>query len=222
MFCCTSIFGVDGFRALAVAAGEGADQRDVHAADEADLARLGGHGGGDAGQVGAFLFLEQDRVHVLAGGVTVDQDEVHGRELGRDLLHRLGLREADGRDQVELLAREAAQHLLGLGIAAGLGFEYIDAGFFLEALSALGSRLVERLVELAAGVVDDAQLGRGSEGAAGDGQRRDRHTELLEFHVIGSWNPILYPAQTRCNGRKWHGSAALAPADCVKPCEIMR
>jgi hypothetical protein len=85
MFCCTSIFGVDGFRALAVAAGEGADQRDVHAADEADLARLGGHGGGDADQVGAFLFLEQDRVHVLAGGVTVDQDEVHVREFGRDL-----------------------------------------------------------------------------------------------------------------------------------------
>jgi hypothetical protein len=86
---------------------------------------------------------------------------VHGREFGGDLLHGLGLREADRHDQVELLAGEAAQHLLGLGIAAGLGFEDVDAGFFLEALNAFGSRLVERLVELAAGVVDDAQLRRG-------------------------------------------------------------
>jgi hypothetical protein len=63
----------------------------------------------------------------------VDQHEVHFREFGGDLLHGLGLGEADRGDQVELLAGEAAQHLLGLGVAAGLGFEDVDAGFFLEA-----------------------------------------------------------------------------------------
>ncbi len=48
----------DGLYALGVAAGEAADERDVHAADEADRVTLGGHGREHADEVGAFVFLE--------------------------------------------------------------------------------------------------------------------------------------------------------------------
>src|SRR3546814_5435583 len=52
--------------ALLVAAGELADQRDVHAADEADLAALRLHGRDHADQEGAFVLLEDEigRAHV--------------------------------------------------------------------------------------------------------------------------------------------------------------
>jgi hypothetical protein len=55
-------------------------------------------------------------------------------------------------------------------------------------------------------------------GAAGDAQRRDRHTELLEFHVIGSWNPDIVPgARAAMGGGKARTSRPQPmPADCVK------
>src|SRR5918997_1696078 len=51
---------VAGLDTLDVAAGEAADQRDVHAADEADLVGLGGERGEKADQVGALVLLEGD------------------------------------------------------------------------------------------------------------------------------------------------------------------
>jgi len=119
----------------------------------------------------------------------VDQHEAHVREFTGDFLHGLGLRETDGGDHVDLLARQAAHHLLGLGIAIGLDFEHFDAGLFGEALQAFESRLVERFVEFAARIVDHAELrlrdrtcGRRCQCTAGDAQRRNGHAELLKFH----------------------------------------
>ncbi|EEF22837.1 conserved hypothetical protein, partial [Ricinus communis] len=94
-------FRADGLGALRVAAGEGADQRDVDAADEAQLLGLGGHGRGHAHQVGTFFFLERDGVDVGAWRHAVDQHEADFREFFGDLLHGRLLGEADGGDQVE-------------------------------------------------------------------------------------------------------------------------
>src|SRR3546814_1440736 len=55
---------VDAARALDVAAGEPADERDVHAADEADDAGLGSHGRQHTHHIRPFLLAKQDGLHV--------------------------------------------------------------------------------------------------------------------------------------------------------------
>ena len=70
--------GLGGLHALRIAAGELADQRNVHAADEADLAGLGGHAGQHADEVGAFMLLEHDGLHVRQVDHHVDDGELAG------------------------------------------------------------------------------------------------------------------------------------------------
>ena len=80
-----------------------------------------------------------------------------GEFLG-DLLERVRPGEADGDDRVEALAGEVAERLFALGVVLDLEVAIGDAGLLLELLGAVEGRLVERLVELAADVVDDRRL----------------------------------------------------------------
>jgi hypothetical protein len=167
--------GVHGLDALRVAAGELADQRDVHAAHEAHGARLARHRGGHADEVGAFVLLEEDREHVrMRGGVdeAVDRHELHVREVGRDGRDRAGHREAGGDDGVEAGLGEAAERLFALGFRRDLDVAVVAAGLGLEALGPVEGGFVERLVELAAQIVDQRRVGVGR--ACRDRKRRCR------------------------------------------------
>jgi hypothetical protein len=83
---------------LLVAALELADQRDVHAADEADLAGLAGHGGHHADQEAAFVLLEHDRLCTL--GSLTTESMMANCSLGNSLatFSMPSLREADADD----------------------------------------------------------------------------------------------------------------------------
>ena len=85
----TSALGLAYFDALLVAALELADQRNVHAADEADLAALAGHRRHQPDQEAALLLLEHHRLHVGQVDHHVDDGEL---QLGEVLGHLLDAR----------------------------------------------------------------------------------------------------------------------------------
>ena len=167
------------FRPLDVAAAEAVDQRDVHAAHEAELAGLGRHGAEQAHQERALALLEQDRLDVGLVNHGVDDGEFGVGELGRHLLHGAGLAEADRYDGGEAVLGEAAHRLLALGVVLDLEVAERDAGRLLEGFGPVEGALVEALVELAAEVVDQRRLDVGRPGRAlghaGDQQARARH-----------------------------------------------
>ena len=73
-----------------------ADEGDVHAAHEAELAGLAGERRGDADQVAALMLLEDILAQI--GAVEprdVDDRELAVGELGRNRVDGVGLREAD-------------------------------------------------------------------------------------------------------------------------------
>lgn len=82
-----------------VAPVEGLEDVGLHAADEADLTGLGGHGGDIAGHEGGFLRLEGHASEVIEqvglGVGVVDDGEVHVRVGLGGVLDRLGHGEAD-------------------------------------------------------------------------------------------------------------------------------
>jgi len=67
---------------------------------------------------------------------------------------------------------EFAQHLLALRIALDFKIAKIDPGLLLEFCRAVEDAFVERLVELAAEIVDDSRLDVGREGGGRRQQRR--------------------------------------------------
>jgi hypothetical protein len=160
MFWKISASGLAGLDALDVAAGEFADERDIHAADKADLAGFRGHRREQADEIGALMLLEDDRLHVRQFDDHVDDREFQVRELGRDLLQGGGLREANGDDRRMAIAGEAAQGLLDLGVVGRLEIAEVDIRLLLELLGADEDTLVEGFIELAALVVDDRRLDR--------------------------------------------------------------
>ena len=104
-----------------IAAGELADERNVHAADEADLAGLRRQRGEHADEVAALLFLEHDGGDVRLVDDHVDDGELGVRELGCDLLDRLGLaRSRRRRSGYEAALGEVAQRLLALAVVLDL------------------------------------------------------------------------------------------------------
>ncbi len=103
------------FGALFVAEREFADQRNVHAADEADLAGLGGHRRRHADQEGALMLLVNHRLHVGQVDHRVDDGEFDRREFLGDLLEPARLREADAHHHGGAAPRHVAQRLLALG-----------------------------------------------------------------------------------------------------------
>ena len=156
--------GLGGLDALGIAAGELADQRNVHAADEADLAGLRRHAGQHADEVGAFMLLEHDGLDVRQVHHHVDDGEFQfGIFLG-DLLDGGGLGEARRDDRRIALVGEVADRLLALGLVGDFELAIGDAGLGLELLGAVEHAFVEGLVELAADVEHDGGLVVGGEG----------------------------------------------------------
>src|SRR5262245_61513817 len=143
---------VDVVRALLVSERELPDQRDVHAADEADLPGLGRHRRRHPDQERALVLLEHDRLHVGQRDHRIDDRELDRGELLRDLLETAGLREADADDDRRASPRHVAQRLLALALVGDLELTVLDAGLLLVPLRAVVGGLVERLVELAAHV----------------------------------------------------------------------
>ena len=134
---------IDVLHALLVAELEVADQRDVHAADEAHLAGLAGHGGGHADEERALVLLEDDGLDVRLVDHRVDDGEVGLGILGGELLERGGEGEADGDDDVGAATRHPAQRLVALALVRDLELEVADAGLLLELLGAVIGGLVE-------------------------------------------------------------------------------
>ena len=173
------VLGVDVFDALRIAAAEGGDQRNVHAADEADLAGLGGLRRDHADEERAFLGLEHDRLNVGLVDDHVDDAELGLREFVGDLAERGGPGEADGHDRREAVFGEFAQHLLALRVVLDFEVAEVDAGVLLEFGRAVEDAFVEGFVELAAEVVDDRGLDIGGEGRRRRHQRGGEHRRKL-------------------------------------------
>ncbi len=169
MFWKTSIVSLDGACALLVAAFELADQRNVHAADEADLAGLGRHAGEKADEVGTFFFLVDDRADVRLVDDGVNDDELGVREFSCNLLDGRGPGEGNGDNRVEAAACEVADSLLALGVAGRLEVAIGDTGFLLELFGAVKGCFVEGLIELPAGAVNECRLDVGGKRRRGHG-----------------------------------------------------
>ena len=195
------------FHALHVAAGKLVDQRNVHAADETDLAGLGGLGGQKPDQERTLLFLEHDRLNVGLVHHHVDDDELRLGELRRHLLHGTGLAEADGDDGAQPVARELAHRLLALGIVLDLEIAERDPRVFLELLGAVERAFVEALVELAADIVDQSRLDVG--GPCGsthrDGQARARQKSRYPARPRRHHGPSPCRATGPFSRATWHG-----------------
>ena len=158
------------FDALRVAALEGRDQRNVHAADEADLAGLRRLGRDHADQERSFLGLEHHRLHVRLVDHHVDDAEFGVREFVGDLVERGRPGEARHDDRRVAVLGELAQDLLALRLVLDFEIAEVDAGVLLELARAVEDALVEGLVELAAEVIDDRRLDVGGPGRRGGGQ----------------------------------------------------
>ena len=181
--------GLRGLDALGIAAAELADQRNVHAADEADLAGLRRHAGEKPRKVGALVLLEHDRLDVGLVDHHVDDGEFQVRIFLGDLLDGCRLGEARGDDGRIALVGEVADGLFALGLVGDLELAIGDAGLLLELLRTVVHAFVERLVELAANVEDDGGLRVIRERCAGgEGQGRggghERTSEHLRLPVV--------------------------------------
>ena len=141
--------------AFFVAERESANQWDVHAADEPDLAGLRRHRRGHADQERALVLLEHDRLDVGQLDDRVHDGELEVRELLGDLLHAARLGKADPHDDRRAATRHVAQRLLALGLVGHLELAIRDPGLFLETLGPGVRRLVEGFVEFPAHVEHD-------------------------------------------------------------------
>mmetsp|Transcript_26286 Transcript_26286/g.62295 ORF Transcript_26286/g.62295 Transcript_26286/m.62295 type:complete len:225 (+) Transcript_26286:421-1095(+) len=150
--------GVGRLGALLVAALEFADQRNVHAADEADLVGLGGQRGHRADQIAALMLLEQHRLHIGQVDLCIDDRELGLGEVLGHLLQRRGLGKADADDGAGALLGHAADGLHALRVVADLELEIGLAGLLLPLLGTGIAGLVEGFVELAAHVEDHRGL----------------------------------------------------------------
>ena len=131
---------IDRLDALHIAAGEFADQRDVHAADEADLLGLRRHRGEHADEVGALLLLEHDRADVRLVDDHVDDGELVSGNSAATFSIAAAHREAGADDRVVAVLGELAQRLLALGVVLDLEIAIFDAGLRLELLGAIDRR----------------------------------------------------------------------------------
>ncbi len=112
--------------------GEVADERDVHAADEADLAGLGRHGRGHADEERALVLLEDDRLHVGQVDHRIDDREIHLRVLGTHRFEWGRVLVADHDDDGGAAPHHAAHGLIALGFLGHLELEIVDAGLGLK------------------------------------------------------------------------------------------
>ena len=170
-------------RAVGVALGKLTNQRNIHAADETHLARLRSERGGHATEKGRFLFAEVDRLDVRQIHGAVDDRELHVREFLSRGLDGGGLGEANGDDDLGAALRKAGHRLFALGGVGDLKLADLDAGFLFESDRTVTGRLIERLVELAAHVVNDRGREIGRENGRREHHGRDEDgDEAGQFH----------------------------------------
>ena len=162
---------------MRIAAGELADQRNIHAAYKAHGPGLGGHRRHHAHEVRPLLFGEDHRFHVRLIDNHVNDREFGVREVRRNLCQRVAKGKARHHDRVGASLGQTAQRLFALGF--GLHFKFLvgAAGFGGPTLRALIGCLVEGFVELAAKIED--QGGIGGNHASRQGQRRGCGRKVL-------------------------------------------
>ena len=161
----------------AVAQRELADERNVHAANKSDPAGLRGQRGEHAAEKRRLLLAEVDRLDVWQVDGAVDDRELHGGKLLRDLFDGRGLREADRHNDRRTAPGELGHHLLTLCGVGDLELAEGDAGFLLETLRPPAGGLVERTVKLAAEIVNDGGQEIAGRGKWQEGQHRGQHGE---------------------------------------------
>ena len=186
------------FYALLEAALEPADERDVHAAHEADLAAFGGQRRQHTHQERAFLLLEHHRLHVGQVDHAVDDGEAGSGEFLGDLLECHRLRKADGDDRILAALGKPPQCLLELGLVTGLEFSEGDAGILLELLRTRAHAFVEGFIELSARAVDDSGLDGGLrsslQGQQGAHQQGDQSQSGQSVHRANSLSCVSMEA----------------------------
>ena len=182
--------------ALTIAAFELVNQRNVHAADEADRARFRGICRHDPGQIRALAFVEDVRLHVRLIDDHVDDDEFGIRVIGCDLAQHLAKGEAGHDDRVGAGFGQPAKRLFALRL--GLHFQFLigAAGLGLPTLGAGIGGFVEGFVELAAQIEDQRGFGKG--GARQQTKRRGRGKDGFEK---GHGNLLI---QAGDSARGWH------------------
>ncbi len=160
------------------------DQRDVHAADEAQDAGLRRARRDQPDEIRPLVLLENERCHVREVDEAVDDREIDVRIILRDALHDRRLREADTDDQIVAAFREGAHRGLDRGRVARLDVPQDDRKVLRRALDAFPGGGVERAVVLASDVEDDSDVNllavlAGAEelAAAGGDEGRDENDE---------------------------------------------
>ena len=140
--------------ALGIAAFEGRDQRNIHAADETDLAGLGRLSRDHAHQERAFLRFEHHGLDVGLVDDRVDDRKLGVGEFFGDLAERGRPCKPGHQDRAESVLGELAQDLLALRIVLDLEVAEGDARLLRELGGAVEDAFVEGFVELAAEIVD--------------------------------------------------------------------
>ena len=152
----------------AIARLELVDQRDVHAADEADLLALADQRRQRTHQERALLLAELERDEVgrhrqriaraVGGHGVVDVGEADVRVLLRQRVDVVAEDEADADHQVEPLGGQQAQPGLAIGALARLDVAHPRAKVLRRPQAAQVRAVVERLVTATADIEDDADI----------------------------------------------------------------
>src|SRR5690606_9357184 len=138
-----------------------ADQRNPHAADEADDLRSRDQPGDRADEKAALVLAKpqagevRQLAHALRRRV-IDAGELHVRELPREALEIRTEDEADTDHQIEVARGQRAQRALAIGALARLDVLDLHAELLARALEPAPRCFVERLVVLAADVEHEA------------------------------------------------------------------
>ena len=146
------------FDSLRIAALERRDEWHVHAADETDLTGLIGLRGDHANEKRALFGLEIHGLHVRLVDERVDDGELGVGELVGDLAEGGRPGESGHDDRAEAVLGELAEDLLALRLVLDLEIPEFDSGLVAKLGRAVEHAFVERLVELAAKVINDGWL----------------------------------------------------------------
>ena len=175
--------GADVLHTGPVAGFELVNERDVHAAHEADLLGFAHQCRQRTDQERTLLFTELERheigrhrprgAHAVGGHGVVDVGEFDVRIFLRQQVDVVGEDEADGDHQIHALSGQQSQAGLTIGAFARLDVAHARAQRFGGAHAAKVGSVVERLIAATADIEDDADVE--AVGAVGD--RRSRRVD---------------------------------------------